>query len=212
MFDRNQRGSFRAPEITHRSITATVKWYNPTKGFGFVSPADGSPDAFLHGSVLQFTGHDALPDGTTIVCDLSRGMKGSQVAVIHSVDTSTAAPTSRGPRRDGGAGMGGGGMGGGGGGGGGGMGGGGGGFRRDRYEDTGAASFGAGEVVEGTVKWYNATKGFGFVAPESGGKDIFVHSRALQRSGLDSLADGEAVRVTVRQGTKGPEAERVEII
>lgn len=198
MFDRNQRGSFRAPEITHRSITATVKWYNPTKGFGFVSPSDGSPDAFLHGSVLQFTGHDALPDGTTIVCDLSRGMKGAQVAVIHSVDTSTASP-SRGPRRDAG-------------GPGGGGGGGGGGFRRDRYEDQGAAGFGAGEVVEGTVKWYNATKGFGFVAPESGGKDIFVHSRALQRSGLDSLADGEQVRVTVRQGTKGPEAERVEII
>uniref|UniRef100_UPI0018C8E8DA cold-shock protein n=1 Tax=Azospirillum brasilense TaxID=192 RepID=UPI0018C8E8DA len=48
-------------------------------------------------------------------------------------------------------------------------------------------------------------KGFGFIAPSTGGKDIFVHIRALERSGLDVLADGEQVRVTVRQGVKGPE-------
>ncbi|HYH20856.1 MAG TPA: cold shock domain-containing protein, partial [Azospirillum sp.] len=56
------------------------------------------------------------------------------------------------------------------------------------------------------------TKGFGFIAPVSGGKDIFVHIRALEKSGLDGLADGEQVRVTVRQGAKGPEAERVEVV
>ncbi|HYH21480.1 MAG TPA: cold shock domain-containing protein, partial [Azospirillum sp.] len=60
MFDRPQRNAFRAPEITHRNIRATVKWFNPTKGFGFVTPEDGSPDAFLHSTVLQFSGHDAL--------------------------------------------------------------------------------------------------------------------------------------------------------
>lgn len=195
MYDRPQRGGHRAPEITHRNVRATVKWFNPTKGFGFVTPEDGSPDAFLHATVVQFSGHDALADGTTIVCDLSRGPKGPQVANIHSVDTSTASAS---PRSSGG----GGGMGRGPGGGGGG-----GGYRD--YGDRGGA--GDSEVVDGTVKWFNVTKGFGFIAPSDGGKDIFVHKSALDRSGLDGVADGEQVRVTVRQGAKGPEAVRVEL-
>lgn len=198
MYDRPQRGGHRAPEITHRNVRATVKWFNPTKGFGFVTPEDGSPDAFLHATVVQFSGHDSLADGTTIVCDLSRGPKGPQVANIHSVDTSTASAS---PRSGGGAGMGGGGGRAGGGG------------YRDYGDRSGGMGGGGGdgEVIDGTVKWFNVTKGFGFIAPADGGKDIFVHKSALDRSGLDGVADGEQVRVTVRQGAKGPEAVRVEI-
>jgi CspA family cold shock protein len=199
MYDRSPRSSFRAPAITQRGARATVKWFNATKGFGFVTLEDGSPDAFLHASAVQSVGHDALPEGTTIVCDLSQGPKGPQVAVIHSVDTSTAtagggggghgarggrSDFSRGPRRDDRGGWGG--------------------------HDVGG--YGETATVEGTVKWFNAEKGFGFVAPDGGGKDVFVHRSALARSGLDSLADGEPVRLTVRQGQKGPEAERVEIL
>lgn len=185
MYDRPQRGgAHRAPEITHRNVRATVKWFNPTKGFGFVTPEDGSPDAFLHATIVQFAGHETLADGTTIVCDLSRGPKGPQVANIHSVDTSTA--TARPSSGGGGARSGGG------------------------WRDQGSFS-GETEVVDGTVKWFNSTKGFGFVAPADGGKDIFVHKSALDRSGLDSVADGEQVRVTVRQGAKGPEAVRIEL-
>ncbi|AIB14601.1 cold-shock protein (plasmid) [Azospirillum argentinense] len=192
MFDRPQRNSFRAPEITQRNIRATVKWFNATKGFGFVTPEDGSPDAFLHSTVLQFCGHDSLPEGATITCDLSRGPKGPQVATIHDVDTSTASesprPAARAPRSDSyGGGYGGGGS-------------------------YGGGAGGAEETVDGTVKWFNVSKGFGFIAPSTGGKDIFVHIRALERSGLDVLADGEQVRVTVRQGVKGPEAQRVEVV
>lgn len=201
MFDRPQRNnSFRAPEITQRNIRATVKWFNATKGFGFVTPDDGSPDAFLHSTVLQFSGHDSLPEGATITCDLSRGPKGPQVATIHGVDTTTAAPSrpARAPRdRDSGGWDNGGGYGGGGYGGG---------------SSYGGGAGGAEETVDGTVKWFNVSKGFGFIAPAGGGKDIFVHIRALEKSGLDGLADGEQVRVTVRQGAKGPEAERVEVV
>lgn len=62
------------------------------------------------------------------------------------------------------------------------------------------------EEMPGTVKWYNATKGFGFITPESGGKDVFVHASALGRSGLSTLLEGQVVHMKVVQGQKGPEA------
>ncbi len=58
----------------------------------------------------------------------------------------------------------------------------------------------------GTVKWYNATKGFGFIGPDQGGKDIFVHASALERSGIMGLAEGQRVAVDVADSQKGPEA------
>ena len=63
-----------------------------------------------------------------------------------------------------------------------------------------------GEEVRGTVKWFNQAKGFGFITPETGGKDVFVHVSVLARSGLVELSEGQAVRVRVAQGAKGPEA------
>jgi cold shock protein len=71
------------------------------------------------------------------------------------------------------------------------------------------ASPGAVEEVRGTVKWYSAEKGFGFVSPEGGGRDVFVHATALERSGLPPLSEGQAVVLRVVQGRKGPEAETV---
>lgn len=67
-------------------VTATVKWFNATKGFGFVSPNDGSSDAFLHISVLQRAGLDSVGEGAVIVCDLEQGPKGPQVCQITSVN------------------------------------------------------------------------------------------------------------------------------
>jgi cold shock protein len=194
MFDRPPRQGFRAPEITKSNVTATVKWFNPTKGFGFVSPEDGSPDAFLHVSAVQAAGYDALDEGTTISCDLARGPKGPQVASIHSVDASTAQSSPRPPR----------------------AGAGGGGFDRGGYDrggyDRGGYDAGGGEEVSGTVKWFNADKGFGFITPSTGGKDVFVHVNVLRRSGMQTLQEGDQVRVTVRQGQKGPEAGKVEYL
>ncbi len=64
-------------------------------------------------------------------------------------------------------------------------------------------------MATGTVKWFNATKGFGFVTPDSGGKDVFVHATALERSNMQPLAEGQAVMMSVVQGKKGPEAASV---
>ena len=61
----------------------------------------------------------------------------------------------------------------------------------------------------GTVKWFNDDKGFGFITPENGQKDVFVHHSAIQGQGFKSLAEGERVEFEVVQGQKGPAAENV---
>jgi CspA family cold shock protein len=70
-------------------VTAKVKWFNPAKGFGFVAPTNGTPDAFLHVSVVHKAGLRTLRQGATIICDLAEGEKGSQVTAIETVDNST---------------------------------------------------------------------------------------------------------------------------
>jgi CspA family cold shock protein len=262
------RHSFQQQTPVAEKIKATVKWFDPNKGFGFVAPEDGSPDAFLPASAVTAVGHDRLPEGTTVVVDLVQSQKGNQVSRIYDVDVSTASPR---PRRDDAArpapragaaprspygndrggygndrggygndrggyggndrggygndrggygndrggygndrgGYGGGGYGGGGGGYGGGndRGYGGGGYGNDR-----GASSGPSEEVEGTVKWFNTTKGFGFVAPDTGGKDVFVHITAVERSGVGQLQENQRVRMKVQQGQKGLEAVSIETL
>ncbi len=61
-------------------------------------------------------------------------------------------------------------------------------------------------MAKGTVKWFNSTKGFGFIAPDDGGKDIFVHISAVEQSGLTGLADNQKVTFDVVSGRDGREA------
>lgn len=61
-------------------------------------------------------------------------------------------------------------------------------------------------MPKGTVKWFNTTKGYGFIAPEDGGKDIFVHISAVERAGLTGLADNQAVTYELRSGRDGRES------
>ena len=63
--------------------------------------------------------------------------------------------------------------------------------------------------ITGTVKWFNDAKGFGFITPESGGKDCFVHHTAIQGDGFKSLAEGQRVEFEVVQAQKGPAAQNV---
>ena len=65
--------------------------------------------------------------------------------------------------------------------------------------------------MAGTVKWYNPDKGFGFITPEAGGKDVFVHATVLERAGLGPLQEGQVVRMGVVQGAKGPEAGSISV-
>jgi len=164
---------------------ATVKWFNPEKGFGFVEVSDGSGDAFLHVSVLSAAGTQSVNPGTKLKVRLGQGAKGPQVMEVSDIREGEApaqqprrAAPSRPPSMGG-----------------------------EQY----SGAVGGGQEVRGTVKWYNAQKGFGFVAPESGGKDVFVHATALERGGINGLAEGQAVRMQVVQGKKGPEASSVSV-
>jgi CspA family cold shock protein len=66
-------------------------------------------------------------------------------------------------------------------------------------------------MTTGTVKWFNESKGFGFITPDDGSKDVFVHFSAIASSGFRSLAEGQAVSFTVESGPKGPQASNVQI-
>lgn len=63
--------------------------------------------------------------------------------------------------------------------------------------------------VSGTVKWFDAAKGYGFLAPDSGGKDVFVHHTAITMDGYRTLSEGQPVSFVVTRGAKGPQAEEV---
>jgi len=198
--------------------SGTVKWFNTAKGFGFIQPDDGGQDIFVHVSAVERAGLSALDEGQTVSFDLEQDARSGKTAAGNLEVTGQApgggarssAPRSgpggpRGPGGGGGFGRerggfggggGGGGYGGGGGGGGGydrGGGGGGGGF--DRAAPRGQ-SMGSGS---GKVKWYNATKGFGFILPDEGGPDIFVHVSAVERAGLNALNEGQQVAYDLEQ-------------
>lgn len=157
-------------------VDATVKWFNPEKGFGFVELGDGSGDAFLHIAVLQGAGHESVEPGTKLKVQVGQGQKGRQVTAVISLDASSAvaSPPRSAPRPAGGP--------------------------RQRPDASSATS------LNGTVKWFNPDKGFGFVKVDDGGKDVFVHISVLERAGLKSLAENQSVSMQVVQGQKGREA------
>lgn len=167
---------FREDTALGRRVEAKIKWFNASKGFGFITLPDGSPDAFLPMAVLRRAGYQDVPDGASITCEIGSGAKGPLVTSVLNIDTSTATTPSGAAGYD---------------------------RRGPRLSST---------TIEGAVKWFEAEKGYGFVSPDGGGKDVFIHVTALRRSGVAALDPGQRVRVEVVDGNKGLEAERITLI
>ena len=175
MYDRRP-GFFREDLPPGRRVEVKVKWFNASKGFGFVTLSDGSQDAFLPMAILRRAGYEDAREGASIICEVSAGAKGPLVTTVLNVDNSTAAA----PQSAGGG--------------------------IDRYGPR------PSQAMEGAVKWFEPDKGYGFIAPDGGGKDVFIHITALRRSGVNALDPGQRVRVDVVDGKKGLEAERIALI
>lgn len=154
---------------------AVVKWFSLTKGFGFVAPADGSADAFLHSSVVNHAGMRDVPEGTKLLVTITSGPKGPQVAnIVKTLGMAPIPAASASPAR--------------------------------------AAPTGPETELTGIVKWFKSDKGFGFVTPDDGGRDVFVHRSVMIAAGLQYLDSGQKVRMKVQTAAKGREATSIQVV
>ena len=158
------------------AVDAVVKWFKADKGYGFVELSGGQGDAFLHANALHAAGHDTVPPGAKLRVQVGAGAKGTQVTRVLEVDTSGAVERPQRSSSDG---------------------------PRPRRTPPDPSS---AVTVIGKVKWFDDAKGFGFVASEDGGKDVFVHISILGPSGVSHLTEGQQVTMRVVDTPKGREA------
>lgn len=163
-------------------VVGVVKWFDATRGFGFLVSEQVKGDILVHFSVLKEHDRRSLPEGAVVECLIAEQERGLQARKVLSIDLSRAVmpELARSPAAG------------------------------DRI-DPAALLDQAGSFEPVRVKWFNRLKGYGFLIRETGdAQDIFVHMETVRRGGLTDLAPDQALRARVANGRKGPLAVEVE--
>src|SRR5919112_2999274 len=157
-------------------IRGRVKWFDATRGFGFLVSDEVDGDVLLHFSVLREHGRRSVPEGAIIECVPVRLDRGLQAKKVLSIDTSSALPQQ--PRSS---------------------------IPPAERADRRALAENAGAFEPVEVKWFNRVRGYGFVKrpDESGGEDVFVHMETVRLSHLPELQPGQMLEARIAPSAKG---------
>ena len=163
-----------------------VKWFDATRGFGFVIDDRFDGDILIHFSVLKDHGRRSLPEGASISGVAAKQQRGYQARLISTIDLSTALPTPPRPAHDGAI-----------------------------KSDRSALAEAAGEYEPVEVKWFNRVKGYGFLvradSPEANPEDIFVHMETVRQAEIVDLEPGQLLAARIASGRKGLTAVEVRL-
>ena len=156
-------------------VVGRVKWFDATRGFGFLVSDAVEGDILLHFSVLREHGRRSLPEGTVVECVPMRLDRGLQAKKVLSIDLGEAVEPAMRPRRS-----------------------------TPRDVDRNALTDSAGEFEPVEVKWFNRVKGYGFVTRSArDDSDVFVHMETVRHCGVGDLQPGERLEARIAEGRKG---------
>jgi CspA family cold shock protein len=157
-------------EAEGAAISARVKWFDATRGFGFLVSDEIDGDILIHFSVLREHGRRSLPEGAIVECIAARLDRGLQAKKVLSIDVGPAVTVQRPIAEK---------------------------ANRNVLADA------AGEFEPALVKWFNRSKGYGFLNRPDGGDDIFVHMETVRNCGLRELQPGQLVEARIAESGKG---------